>query len=262
MTAAAALSILALVGVSGWKVMSLTRADAVATPIAMEDTEQASESIGADWQQELTLLGLSDEYDPNATSTDDAIDMIGPIVMAQLIGSYAGLQEDGTYSSAAASSIANDIAGNVRATISYKTYSLADLATDSDTSHARMLEYRSDLRDALDPLLKNAEAEFAVYARYVETSDPTYLDELAATASNYRAAAEATASVTVPRDAVNYHLAILHAMQQFASVLDSLATHADDPLASVALLRSYNTAEEGMFTSFNNLSAYYGQKTP
>lgn len=262
MTVAATLSILALVGVSAWKVMSLTRADAVAAPIAVEDAAPGDESIGAEWQQELTLLGLSDEHDPNATSTGDTIDMIGPVVMAQLIGSYAGLQEDGTYSPAAALSVADDIAGNVRATVSYKTYSLADLTTDNDTSHARMLEYRSDLRDALDPLLKNAEAEFAVYARYVETSDPAYLDELSMMATNYRAAAEATASVAVPRDAVNYHLAILHAMQQFASVLDSLATHADDPLASVALLRSYNTAEKAMFTSFNNLSAYYGQKTP
>ena len=49
-------------------------------------------------------------------------------------------------------------------------------------------------------------------------------------------------------------------MEEFAATLDGLSTHATDPLASAALLRTYNKAETDMYTSFNALSSYYAQK--
>jgi hypothetical protein len=125
-----------------------------------------------------------------------------------------------------------------------------------------MLRYRDDLRTALAPLLKNTGSELEIYGKYIETSDPSYLEQLSAAAVNYRAAADNAAAVTVPNDAVNYHKDILNAMEEFAATLDQMAAHATDPLASAALLRTYNQAESDMYTSFNSLSLYYSQKTP
>ena len=51
-------------------------------------------------------------------------------------------------------------------------------------------------------------------------------------------------------------------MEEFAATLDALVAHADDPFASVALLRGYNKAESDMLTSFNALTIYYKSKTP
>jgi hypothetical protein len=123
-----------------------------------------------------------------------------------------------------------------------------------------MLAYRSDLRIALQPLLENDGSELEIYGKYVETSDPAHLEKLREAAERYRAAAEAAAAMTVPRDAVSYHKDILNAMEQFAATLDAMAKYADDPFASVALLRSYNAAEARMFTTFDALGNYYGQK--
>ena len=96
----------------------------------------------------------------------------------------------------------------------------------------------------------------------METSDPSYLTQLSAAAKNYHAAADAAVAITIPRDALNYHIAILNAMEEFAAVLDAMSTHTADPITSAALLRAYDQAEQDMFTSFNNLSAYYLQKSP
>lgn len=220
------------------------------------------EPVAADMQQERTLLGLPTDYDPAATSSFDTVSMIAPQVIAQLVGQYVGLKEQGAFNAETAEKAAAEIAPNVRATLTYRTYEVGDLHTTPDTSFDRMLTYRADMRTALAPLLDTKDAELETYARFLETSDDAYLEQLTAAAKRYRAAAEAGAAVVVPRDAVNYHRATLDAMQEFAAVLDALVSYADDPVASVALLRAYNSAEEHMFTSFDSLSSYYGQKTP
>lgn len=239
-------------------VATLNTSIAYEAPVS-QDTGDASD---AQLQQELMLLGLATSSDPGAISESDPISMIGPVVVAQLAGRYAGLVDSGSYSEESGAAAAESIAPHVKAAISYEKYDAADVQTDSETSYERMLGYRSDLREALSPLLKNTESEFEVYGKYIETSDTGYLDQLSNIAVNYRAAAEAAARVTVPRDALNYHLDILNAMALFAATLETMASHPDDPFATVALLRSYNSAEERMFLTFNALSNYYGQKLP
>jgi hypothetical protein len=256
------LSVAILVLSIGGRLVSLSSVRADAGTYRAQTAAVATDASGADWQQEMVLLGGPVTLDPNATSTNDSIAMIGPMVTAELIGSYAGLQESGTASPDTVAQIASDIAPNVRAVITYPTYQISDLTTDSNTSYERMLAYRTDLRTAFAPLLKNTDAELDLYAKYVETSDPQYLTKLLTAAENYRAAASSTLKVVVPRDAVNYHIAVLDAMQEFAATITAMATHPNDAIANTALLRSYNTAEADMLNSFNNLSAYYGQKTP
>lgn len=227
------------------------------------ETGQEEELVDdAEWQQELILLGLATTSDPSATSETDPIAMIGPVVVAQLVGQYAGLIDSGTYSEAAGTAAAEAIAPNVRAAVSYKTYAASEFKTDTDISYERMLEYRSDLREALAPLLRNTESELDIYARYVETGEILHLERLSSVAANYREAAANAAALTIPRDAGYYHRDILNAMEQFAATLDAMAKNTDDAYASVALLRSYNSAEQKMFLSFDALSNYYGQKLP
>lgn len=262
--ASAALAVAVLLCALGYKVVSIASANAAQTSYTASAVSATDSTTGkgADWQQEMALLGNPVNVDPSATSSSDTLAMIGPIVTAQLLGQYAGLQDSGTYSSTTATNVASSIAANVRAIVTYKTYATTDLSTDSNVSYERMLQYRSDLRAALEPLLKNTSPELELYGKYVETSDPRYLTQLSAAADNYQAAADAAAKMTVPRDAVNYHIAILNAMDEFAAVLKSMATHTNDPITNAALLRAYDQAEQDMFNSFNDLSSYYSQKTP
>lgn len=268
MSVAAVLSVVVLGGALAWKATASVRTSAVATStvpsLVVTAADGSSEDV-ATQQQENLLLGATTEVgidaSQNASSTDP-IAMIGPMVTAQLVGQYAGLQDQGTYSSTTAALAADDIAANMRAAVSYKVFVLSDLKTDSDTSYARMLQYRSDLRVAFEPLLRNSVSELDLFAKYEETSDPSYLDDLRAAAVNYNDAITLTAAVVVPRDAVNYHLAILNAMSEFEATITAMADHGEDALASAALLRTYNKAEADMLYSFNALGSYYSQKTP
>ena len=267
MSVAAMLSVATLLGVSAWRASVSLRAPAPASiaVVTQSDTGDTSQEDVAMQQQEKILLGQSSTIGINASdasTSTDPIAMIGPMVTAQLVGQYAGLQDQGTYSSTTAALAAGNIAANMRAAVSYKTFVLADLKTDPDTSYARMLKYRADLRVAFEPLMKNSTNELDLFAKYEETSDPTYLADLKAAAVNYNNAIALTAAMTVPRDAVNYHLAILNAMSEFSATIVAMADHGDDALASAALLRTYNKAEADMYNSFNALGSYYSQKTP
>lgn len=217
-------------------------------------------SASADQVQEALLLGSASL---SATSTSgDPIAMIGPVVVAQLAGTYAGLQDQGALSQSTIQANAASIAQNIKAAVTYKTYAVADIKTSSDTSYQALLSYRDHMRGALAPLLQNSQNELDLYAKYVETSDTTYLTTLTAQAQNYRAALSATAAITVPRDAVNYHRDILNAISKFTATIEQMAAHQGDVLAEAALLRNYNDAEAAMYGSFDALSRYYSQKTP
>ena len=108
--------------------------------------------------------------------------------------------------------------------------------------------------------LKNTEYELNMFARYIDTGDVEYLARLERTVENYRAAAENAAQLTVPADAVVHHIRVLNALSEFAATLDGLKDNAGDPFASVALLRTYNTAEQNVYLSFDALARYARNK--
>jgi hypothetical protein len=261
MAVAAALSVVMLASVALWQATSSYREKSEATAYSASPLASTTgEKKGLDWQQEMILLGLDAEYDPSATSSGDSLALIGPAVMAQLIGEYSGLQEQGIYTPEAGAAAAAQIAGRMWAALSYKTYTRAEIPTDTDTSYARAMQYRTDLQKSLVPLMDNDDYELDFLARYSATGDAKYLDDMRAVAADYREAARLTSQIVVPQDAVDMHIAILGAMEYFAAVLEQLAAHVDDPFAAAALIRTYNDAEYAMLSSFGQLGPYYRSK--
>ena len=211
------------------------------------------------WQTPLpeeTSGESGNEADP------DGIGNIADNVVGTLVGSYVTLAESGSYTPEEGEKIAEDIATSLKASVSYPTYRAADLKTDTDTSYDRMLDYRNDLRAALEPLLGNPGYELNIFANYIETRDKNYTDQLKATAQNYRVATENSAKVVVPEDALSYHVGILNALSEFGVIVERLSQHADDAFASAALLRTYQSSEAHMMVSFNSLAMYYTSKQP
>ena len=257
----AAVSVIALLAVVGWSVMHAAREKEAAATLGAQSASGTNPLIAKYVAQQQQTSDTASSSDPSATSTD-LISDIGPAVMGSLENSYAQLQAQGSYTADQGQTIAQNIAPLVDAQISYKTFSATDIKTEPGTSNPRVLAYRSDLREALAPLLQNTEPEYEIFAYYVQTNDPKYLTQLASVAQNYRDAADASAKVVVPADAVPYQVAILNAMEEFAATLDAMGAHASDPFASVALLRTYDQAQSDMITSFNNLASYYKSKTP
>ena len=244
----AGLAALALIGVIAWEAVKSVNAG---NPPTVLPTTLGNPA-----------LNLTPESSSGTASSTDPISALGSIILDQLTGAYQDLQSSGTYSTSTAEQVGQSLAPYVIADVSYPTFSASDIKTDAATSYARMLQYRSDLRTSLSPLLNNTQPEYEIFAYYVNTKDVSYLKKLQSVAASYRVAATSTAQVVVPADAVKYHVAILNAMEEFGATLDAMAAHADDPFASVALLRTYNKAESDMLNSFNALTTYYKSKTP
>jgi hypothetical protein len=264
MAIAAALSVVALLGIGIWQIWgavhaggTLSAENKTLAPL-IEQTE--TPFSGLDWQSELIAGTETTSGSGTAASDADGISNIAGNVTGVLIDSYTTLAGSGGYTREQGEAVAEDVAESLRAHVSYTAYSGNDLKVDADTSYARMLAYRNDLRIALEPLLKNTEAEYATFARYVDTGDAKYLVQLKNAAGNYRAAAENAAKLTVPADALPHHVGILNSLSEFAAMLDALADHGDDPFASVALLRTYNTAEQNVFLSFDAIARYARNK--
>jgi hypothetical protein len=255
----ATLSVVVVVAVAGWKFHQITAQKAIDL-FAVAQAEPAPQ--GTDPARELAqALGMG--LAPGATSsTPEEIARIGDSTIARLTSYYTYLEESGSYTPEIAAQIAASIAPSVSAHVPYTTHDPKTIPTDSGTSYKRMIEYRNDLQVSLAPLKKNSAYELDLYNTYMQTRDTRYLTELKTAAQHYRDAAAQTAKVTVPADAVSIQVGILNAMQEFAATLTFIVDNIQDPVTSLALLSSYNKAENDMTESFATLDAYYASKRP
>lgn len=246
----AALAVVVLVGVGVWQgVESLSRKNAAGTFVA------AAES-GSGAQNAAVAPAAS-----TSTGNTDPISAVSSNALGEVVGAYAGLQQQGTYSSSSAASIAGSIGMGLSAPVSYTPIDASAIKTSSDTSYAAMIRYRTALQGSLKPLLKNTQPEYEIFGMYVETKQQTYLDQLRAAAENYILAASSSAALTVPTDAVQVQLGLVNSMNEFAATLDQLASHASDPIASSVLLENYNRAESDVLGAFQSLVTYEQSKT-
>jgi hypothetical protein len=232
-----------------------------ATPVAADETPATSTPVvAADDLQQLLLLGLATSTDASATSTNDHLSIIGPMVSAEIIGSYEALVESGSYTKEDLRNAGAQIAANMKAAVTYEAFRNTDFKTDPDVSVERVRTYRDDLQRTLAPLSAIPGAEYEIYAQYVQTNDPKYLMELKDAANTYRTVANAAAALTIPRDSIDYHRDLLNSLRAFAPVLDGLVDYSTDQFASLALLRTYNEKEQGIYNAFNRMRSYYGKK--
>jgi len=236
-------------------IVSSIREESGSVPTALAGVEQR-ESGNAGVTLNAQPIGS-----PYGTSTSEDLSTIGPTLVAALASQYESLKEQGLYTSAVGEALAAQLAPTLKAPLFYKKFSLSDIPTTSDTSFARMQTYQRDIQTALAPLAKNTTPEIAIFSQYVQTNDARYLDEVRRVAGYYQEAVAGAALVTAPQDASDEHVAILNAMQAFSAVLEALAEYADDPIAVMALLQTYNDAEGGMVVSFNAFASYIAGHT-
>lgn len=241
----AGVSLVVLLAVAVWQIGSVLRERGDAT-------SYVATSAGADASTTAGATGF--------TASEDGTTPLGTAVLDGVVEKYLSLQEQGMYTPEVGAKTAEKMAEDLVAPLAYRIYTAAEIPTSSDTSYARMLAYRADLQVSLAPLLKNTEPEYEIFAYYVSTKDPKNLEKLRTAAQNYRAAANATARVVPPKDALAHHLGVLNALEKFAVALEALAANAADPFASVVVLRSYNQAETNVLSSFASLAKYYREK--
>jgi hypothetical protein len=251
----AALSVVVLIGISGWQAYKFV---ATGNPVSAANGEKELSAYAESPWKDVNWQAPSGAGIP--TNDPDGLSNIEGNVADALLTSYVALSQAGIYTPEDGTEIAEDIAASLKANVSSPVYAQSDIKTDSDTSYQRMLAYRNDLRVALEPLLKNPGYEFGIFANYIESRDALYTDQLKETAANYRQAAENAAAITVPVDAAERHLAILNSLSEFGATIAAMATHADDAFASAALIGTYNSNEKNLLLAFDALASYQREK--
>lgn len=83
------------------------------------------------------------------------------------------------------------------------------------------------------------------FADAVERSDATALKNLKEIATSYADTAKALATIQVPREAAQAHLALANAMARVAATVDDLASVANDPIRGMLGLGSYDGDSKG-----------------
>lgn len=260
---AAALSVAILVAALGSELG--TRMRAKPAPQAQEPSQarqyvpvaDADGNGVPDWQEEL--FGTSTPSS-SASSTEEAdpVENIGGALMQSLVSGYLSLKDYNQYTPERGELLAERLAAQVKAPTVFTPHTESELTLVADTGEAQILRYRADMRAALAPMVDlSAEPEFSLYARYVATNDTTWLDKLSETAARYRAAESAALQVEVPMSAKEVHLRAINALGKYTETLERLVRFANDPIASLALLRTYNEDEREFLLAFDALAKFY-----
>ncbi len=212
------------------------------------------------WQEELVRLGLV------STSTDGVVVAtttysIADVISQQFLDAYVSLKNSGRYTPEVGAQVGKAIGSSVRAPSQFVMHGESELMKDGNTSKDRALEYRADMREALVILISDARPEFESFGMYIETKNPERLRELQEAAERYESAEHTLLSVVVPQDATLIHLRIVNALGSYADSLKQLVLYADDPLSTLAVLRTYNDTEREMLYAFDALASYYVRKS-
>lgn len=264
----AACSIAALLGAIGWRAGAWLRPQSepvlsVSAPSAFISEPDVDGNGVPDWQD--TLMGLT----PSATSTvlynatatipgTEQIPTATGAVTERLIQQYLYLKDTNAYTDERGERLGKSLAENVYVRTPFTPYTMDALKT-GDLSRT---EYRNVMRTTLNPLLSLSEPDFVTYARFIDTKDRSLLEALRGRAQTYKEVSADLMRLRVPAEAVSSHVDTANAIAYYGTVLEAMVVHQDDPIASLALLREYNEAEQYLGTSLSLLSRYYSVDTP
>jgi ABC-type antimicrobial peptide transport system permease subunit len=238
----------------------------------IEETDSDNDGL-PDWQEALLGTdpnnpdsdgnGISDALEPKVSiatvlneesgSAQTLADTIGN----SLVGEYLYLKETDTYTPTAGERLGNNLAQKISFNTEFSPFIKDDMVIVNNTSKEAVESHRKALQKALDPFLDLTGAEVAIYAQFVAIGDRTALIELSKRALVYERAAKEILKIPAPVDVAETHLEVANALSFFSVVLNNMVAKADDPIASLALLRTYNQSEQYVQTTFNVLSVYY-----
>jgi hypothetical protein len=252
--------------VAAWKIggmMELPQKDtplAYERPATQEIIQRKAIDSSRDWGSELASLGLiSSTPEGGAVATSTAT--IGDVISQQLIEGYVSLKESGRFTPEKASQLGESIGESVRAPLQFVQHGEHEIKTDPNTSLERSLQYREDMRGALAGLIYDSLPEFEIFGLYIETKNPERLRELEDAALRYQEAEKATLAVIVPEDAKEIHVRAVNSLGAYADSLRQLIRYANEPLATLAVLRTYNDSEREMLYAFDALASFYVRKS-
>jgi len=214
-----------------------------------------------DWREELISLGIIATGTPETATSSDPVAYVGDILATELLRGYGAMKEADTFTVDAARSFGTTLGTNVLPEPLHTPIDPSGLRTDADTSRERVLSYRADMREAMSVLITETPPELVLFAEYLESGNAEKLRAIEAAAERYRRASSALQKIVIPKDALDYHVRAVNALEAYANTLDRLVLFSAQPLPSLALLRTYNEAERELLFAFDVLAQYYVRKS-
>lgn len=261
----AALSVAVLISAVGMQLGTLFASHAPSAPIDRAPIEAPrfvpiddSDNNGTpDWQDELLRAGVALATSSSfAASTTDPLSLVAANVAQSLYSGYVLLKQHGQYTPERGEQLAQSVASSIKAPVEYTPYTVDALTIDTSNSKD-VLDYRADMRIALEPLITDELPEIEYLARYMTTKDRSWIEKLKSAALRYHTAEINVRAVPIPKEAAPEHLRVLNSLGTYAHVLDQASSPFDDAFAYTALVKSLNDAEQELFNAFNSLAQYY-----
>lgn len=225
------------------------------TPVTPAGNLLSEQEEGTVATSSLSLTPL----DWNATSTEGTDDITlreTEMLTRNVLGPYFSESSQGTYNEDVANTIIARAAEDAT-TLVYTPLTTTAVITSVATSTERVLQYKNELYEALQPVFALEEYELTIYARATEQNSATDFEKLTQYARVYRSTADALRAISAPGDAATIHVAILNSMYHFAVMLDALAAGFDDPARSISGIANFNAVESEFTRSFANLRTYF-----
>lgn len=219
-----------------------------------------------DWQEELAGT------DPlNKDSDGDGVlDTLPPEVTAglpqtateaiieRLITRYVSLKQQDVYSPEEGEVLADNLVESLEITVPFVPYTRTTLQTEGVSTTSKRV-YEERMRNALAPLRAFTEPDLAIYARYVQDRNIATLAEVREHGLTYIQSAERVMAINPPADIVDDHVEVANALSYFGATLQKMAERAEDPVAALSLLRTYNQAEQYLGFTIGVLERYYSK---
>ena len=217
-----------------------------------------------DWQEELSGT------DPfNKDSDGDGTPDILPIevteglpqtateaIAERLISRYVALKQRDAYDPEKGQALANEIVESLEVSIPFVPH-MRDAIKTVQPSAPQKSAYEKKVRAALAPLRAFTEPDLAIYAHYVQNKDIASLAEVREHGLAYIQAGEKMMKIEPPTDIVDDHIEAANALSYFGATLQKMAERAEDPIAALSLLRTYNQAEQYLGFTIEVLERYY-----
>ena len=266
------LAVVMLAGATYYKLVPRTETPQpiVSTGPTIEDANSRmaldSDNDGVpDWQEflygsdPLNASSTPDTTESKGGATDTSATSSGTTVLARnLVLGYLEASQNGTKTLSDPNAFGEALAGTIaEPEVAYTVVVAKDIHTTENTPETQSA-YVKALKKAVDPISDISEPEIATYGRLVE-GDASANADLAKTIAIYKSVAKDLQSITVPKNALVVHLGAINAVGYYAAVLDTMRMNTTDSIGSLALLRTYNEAEQYMFSGFGALSSYLAQ---
>lgn len=140
-------------------------------------------------------------------------------------------------------------------------YTANDLHITSQTDKETVRKYMSD---GSNILTKNSNKGYgdvlAILEEAINSNDESVLAKLDPIITNYKNIISGSLNLSVPKDAVSVHLAMLNAVSNVLSNIEAMRVTFSDPVKSFAGMSQYKLHMVDFETAMNNLGTYFSAK--